>query len=297
MAIPDYQAIMLPLLKHLGDGQERSNADSLEALAAQFGLTEEERKELLSSGQRTFANRLAWAKTYLKQAGLIEAPRRGCHKITERGIKVLKQNPQTVNNDFLMQFSEFAAFMKRTTVTKENDLDDDKTPQEHVEYGYQEIRRELADEVLKRIKECHPNFFERLVVDLVVAMGYGGSRRDAGKAIGTAGDGGIDGIIKEDKLGLEAIYIQAKRWDGNVSRPEVQKFAGALAGQQAKKGIFITTSGFTKEAEEYVQKIDSRIVLINGTQLAELMIDHDIGVTRVASYDVKRIDSDYFGTD
>jgi len=303
MAIPDYQAIMLPFLRHLSDEQERSNDQSLNVLADQFGVTEEEREELLPSGQQTvLVNRIGWAKFYLKKAGLIESPRRGYHRITQRGIEVLKQNPQAINNRFLMRFPEFLEFMKPKKaapgpVRAEKGSGDDKTPEEYLEYGYQEIRHQLADEILKRIKECPPSFFENLVVDLLLRMGYGGSRHDAGKSIGRSGDGGIDGIIKEDKLGLDAIYIQAKRWDGNVSRPEVQKFAGALAGQQAKKGIFITTSGFTKEAEQYVEKIDSRIVLINGVRLAGLMIDHDVGVTKVASYELKRIDSDYFGSD
>lgn len=303
MAIPNYQSIMLPLLKYLGDQRERTNEQTLKVLADEFGLTEEERKELLASGQQTvFANRIGWAKVYLKKAGLIESRRRGFHKITQRGTEVLRQNPKALNNQSLMRFPEFVAFIKPKKsrpglIGTEKDFVDDKTPEEYLEYGYQEIRRQLSDEILKRIKECAPDFFENLVVDLLLRMGYGGSRQDAGKSIGRSGDGGIDGIIKEDKLGLDAVYIQAKRWENNVSRPEVQKFAGALQGERAKKGILITTSDFTKEAEDYIKTIENKIVLINGTQLAELMIDHDIGVTKVASYELKRIDSDYFNSE
>ncbi len=168
------------------------------------------------------------------------------------------------------------------------------TPQEQIEFGYQQVRIELAADLLTRIKACPPDFFERLVIDLLLTMGYGGSLQDAGKAVGTSGDGGIDGIIKEDRLGLDAIYIQAKRWESVVGRPEVQKFAGALQGQRARKGIFITTSSFTKEAEAYVVSIDSKIVLLGGEELAALMIDHNVGVNQIASYEIKRIDTNYF---
>ncbi|MBM4463037.1 MAG: restriction endonuclease [Chloroflexi bacterium] len=303
MAIPDYQSIMLPLLKHLSDQRERGNEQTVKALADEFGLTTEERKRLLASGQQTvFANRIGWAKVYLKKAGLIESRRRGLYKITQRGTEVLKQNPQSVDNRFLMRFPDFVTFIRPKksppgSAGSEKGLGDDKTPEEYLEYGYQEIRRQLADEILRRIKECPSDFFEKLVVDLLLRMGYGGSRHDAGRSIGKSGDGGIDGIIKEDKLGLDAVYIQAKRWENNVSRPEVQKFAGALQGVRARKGILITSSDFTKEAEDYVKTIENKIVLLNGTQLAELMIDHDIGVTRVAAYELKRIDSDYFTSD
>ncbi len=169
------------------------------------------------------------------------------------------------------------------------------TPEDHIALGYQQIREALAADLLRSIKECAPDFFEQLVVDLLLAMGYGGSRQDAGQAVGRGGDGGIDGIIKEDRLGLDAIYIQAKRWEGVVGRPEIQKFAGALQGQRARKGIFLTTSSYTKEAREFAASIDSKIILIDGEALASLMIDYGVGVTDVASYLVKRVDSDYFG--
>ena len=297
MAIPDYQTIMLPLLRHLANQQERSNQETHDALAAYFGLTEEERKALLSSGQQTvFANRVGWAKVYLKKAGLIESSRRGFHKITRRGVEVLKGDPQTINTQFLMQFPEFEQFIRpnKADYVTQKDFSEEKTPREHLEYGYQSIRRELSVETLKRVKACSADFFERLVVDLLVKMGYGGSHQDAGESVGKSGDGGIDGIIKEDKLGLDAIFIQAKRWEASIGRPEVQKFAGALQGQRAKKGIFITTSDFTKEAQDYVRNIDNKIVLIGGDQLATFMIDHDVGVMKEASYEIKKIDLDYF---
>jgi restriction system protein len=303
MAIPDYQTIMLPLLKHLGDGQERSNQETFDALADEFNLSEEERKELLSSGrQAVFTNRIGWAKVYLKKALLIEAPKRGYYKITGRGLEVLRQNPETVDNNFLMQFPEFEEFIKTRTRRKptvggpgvDEPPDNGKTPEDYLEYGYARVRQELAAELLKNVKECTPSFFEGLVLDVLLGMGYGGSRQDAAKTVGRGSDGGIDGIIKEDRLGLDRVYIQAKRWEGTVGRPEIQKFAGALQGQRAKKGVFITTSSFTKEAEEYTKFIDSNIVLIDGEQLVNLMIDNDVGVTTVTSYDVKKVDLDYF---
>jgi restriction system protein len=307
MAIPDYQTIMLPLLKHLSDGRERPNAETIEALADEFGLTEDERKELLSSGRQTlFTNRVAWAKTYLKVAGLIESPRRGHYKITARGLEVLRQEPDRVDNTFLRKFPEFEEFLKtrvkgQKVVTSEQEtveaFESDRTPEEYLEYGYGRARAELTAELLSLVKDCSPTFFENLVIDLLLKMGYGGSRQEAARTVGRSGDGGIDGIIKEDRLGLDAIYIQAKRWEGNVGRPELQKFAGALQGQRARKGIFITTSYFTKDAEEYPRFLDSKIILINGEQLAHLMIDYDVGVTKVASYEMKKVDLDYFANE
>jgi restriction system protein len=195
------------------------------------------------------------------------------------------------------QFPEHRAFRtpkKANAPLPDSMSSNEMTPQEHIEFGYQQIRVDLAADLLARMKTCPPHFFERLVIDLLLAMGYGGSLQDAGKAVGKSGDGGIDGIIKEDRLGLDAIYIQAKRWENVVGRPEVQKFAGALQGQRARKGIFITTSSFTKEAEAFAASIDSKIVLLGGEELAALMIDHDIGVTEIASYAMKRVDTDYF---
>lgn len=299
MTIPDYQSIMLPLLMFAGDGQEHSLRETIEALANEFNLTDEERRELLPSGQQaTFDNRVGWARTYLKKAGLLISTRRGYYQITERGVAVLKQKPAEITASFLKQFPEFVEFQRpqkdREKEPEEQTVDETQTPEEEIEGAYQRVRQGLAAELLQTVKGCSPSFFERLVLDLLVKMGYGGTRRDAGQAIGRSGDGGIDGIIKEDRLGLDIVYIQAKRWDNTVGRPEIQKFAGALQGQRAKKGIFITTSDFTQTAQEYVSRIDSKIVLMDGNTLAQLMIDYNIGVATVGMYELKRIDSDYF---
>ncbi|MBC5797074.1 MAG: restriction endonuclease [Sphaerospermopsis kisseleviana] len=303
MSIPDFQSVMLPLLQYAGDGKEHSLRDAITFLADVFNLSDEERKELLSSGQQAvFDNRVGWARTHLKKAGLLESPKRGFFQITNRGKEILKQNNPEINVKFLNQFPEFIEFktIKKDNDKSESEITEDSeiletTPQESIEFGYQKIRKELELELLNRVKSCSPDFFERLVVDLLVKMGYGGSRRDAGRAIGKAGDGGIDGIIKEDKLGLDIVYIQAKRWDNTVvGRPEIQKFVGALHGQRARKGVFITTSKFSQDAREYVSIIDSKIVLIDGQELAQLMIDNHVGVSTVSIYEIKKIDSDYF---
>jgi len=272
MAIPDYQSLMLPVLEEISDIKEYKIRDIIEALAKKFHLTEEERKELLPSGQQPiFDNRVAWAKTYLKKAGLLESPKRALIVISPRGLDVLKQKPAKINVKFLKQFPEFIEFQSAKKEDSENGGDESTedvqaTPEETFEKAYLQIRKSLAEELLNRVLKLSPAFFERLVVDLLVKMGYGGSIKDAGKAIGKSGDEGIDGTIKEDKLGLDIIYIQAKRWQpGNiVGRPEIHKFIGALAGQGAKKGIFITTSTFTKDAQEYVPKNETKIVLIDG---------------------------------
>ena len=300
MAIPDFQSIMLPLLKFVGDRKEHSLRETIEALSEEFDLTDEERQELLPSGQQaTFGNRVGWARTYMKKAGLLESTRRGYVRITERGLDVLRQNLQKIDIAFLRQFPEFVEFQtpRRGTkgkATRQDTVETKLTPEEEIEAAYQRVRQGLTTELLQTIKSCSPAFFERLVVDLLIKMSYGGTRRDAGEAIGKSGDGGIDGIIKEDPLGLDIVYIQAKRWDNPVGRPEIQKFAGALQGQRARKGIFITTSAFTNAAQQYVARIDSKIVLIDGDLLSQLMIDHDIGVTTATSYELKRVDSGYF---
>ncbi len=301
MAIPDYQSIMLPLLKLAGDGETHQFRASVEALARHFGLSDEERRELLPSGkQPTFDNRVGWARTYMTKAGLLESPKRGLFRITERGRQVLQQNPPVINVQFLEQFVEFLQFRQlRRERPQRNDpggvsTTSDQTPEESLEGAYQTLRQGLATEILDTVRKCSPEFFERVVVDLLVRMGYGGSRREAGEAIGRSGDEGIDGIIKEDRLGLDIIYVQAKRWEAVVGRPEIQKFAGALQGQRARKGIFITTSSFSREASDYGSSIETKIILVNGAKLAELMIDHGVGVTTEATYELKKIDSDYF---
>ncbi len=304
MAIPDYQTLMLPLLALTSNGAERRFRDTVEVLAVEFQLTADERSELLPSGTApTFDNRVGWARTYLKQAGLVESPKRGVLRITERGRAVLAKKPPRIDVKFLDQFQEFRDF--RTKRSDDNATAgvkheptvthlESETPEDQLASAYRRLRQDLELELLVQVKSSTPAFFERLVIDLLVAMGYGGSRQDAGRAIGKSGDGGIDGIIKEDKLGLDVIYLQAKRWDGAIGRPEVQKFAGALQGHRASKGVFITTSCYTKEALEYVNVINSKIILIGGQELAALMIDHNVGVSAVGMYELKKIDADYF---
>lgn len=297
MAIPDYQTIMLPLLQHASDSKIHTLSDATDTLADQFELTLEERKELLPSGaQETFKNRVGWARTYMVKALLLESVKRGSFRITKRGLELLAQKPKKIGVAVLSQYSEFRKFrQKRKPKNKKEEAPERiDTPQEQLENAYQQLRNQLALELMETIKQCSPSFFERLVVDLIVSMGYGGSRKEAGEAIGAAGDGGIDGIIKEDKLGLDTIYIQAKRWQGVVGRPEIQKFAGALQGVKARKGIFITASSFTTGAVEYAKGIETNIILIDGDMLTGLMIDHNVGASSVSVYDVKRLDSDYF---
>ena len=300
MSIPDYQSIMLPLLQYANDQQEHSLRDAIDALADQFALTPQERNDLLPSGrQATFVNRVGWARTYLKKAGLLISTRRGYFQITARGLQVLAEKPDAISAKFLTRFEEFQAFQnlsnkENTAEVEQQDGENSRTPEEQLEKVVQELNDSLAAELVQTIKECSPAFFEQLVVDLLVTMGYGGTRKDAGQTIGRSGDGGIDGIIKEDRLGLDVIYVQAKRWENPVGRPEIQKFAGALQGMRARKGVFITTSSFTSEARDYVSRIESKIILIGGLQLADFMIEHNVGVSLASSYVVKRIDTDYF---
>ena len=308
MSIPDFQSLMLPLLQFAADKKEHSMKEAIDALAAQFHLTEEELAQLLPSGaQRIFYNRVYWAKAHLKMAQLLEDSKRAHFRITSHGIALLQQNLPAISLRTLKTipaYIEHTQNYKKGKVEKaeiitdlESELDQEETltPEENLEYAYQHIRKSLAQELLNKVKTLPSTFFEKLVVDLLVKMGYGGSIKDAGKAIGKSGDEGIDGMIKEDKLGLDIIYIQAKRWEGVVGRPELQKFVGALAGQGAKKGIFITTSSFTKDAINYSPKNETKIVLIDGEQLAEYMIDYNIGVSTVSTYTLKKADGDYFG--
>jgi restriction system protein len=299
MAIPDYQTCMLPLVRFLADGKERTMREAEESLATEFGLTAAERAELLPSGQQgIFRNRLGWARTYLKKALLVDSPRRGVFKITERGLEQLATSPARIDVKFLDRFPEFVAFRDAAkpdpSISTPEITPPKTTPEEAIEIAYQGLREQLGEEILARILSCSPGFFEQLVVELLVKMGYGGSRRDAGERIGQTGDGGIDGIIKEDRLGLDTIFIQAKRWQGTVGRPEIQKFVGALQGQRARKGVFITTSSYSSDAIDYASRIDTKVVLIDGKQLSNLMMDFDVGVAPSAAYVVKRIDSDYF---
>jgi len=302
MPIPDFQSIMLPVLRFCGDGKEHTNKDAVECLASEFRLTPEERIEHLPSGrQRVFDNRVAWARAYLKMALLIENTRRGVFRITERGRQVLTESPLKLNLAYLRRFPEFAdnrlSQQQKSGVGREDDADiqEKKTPRELLDAAYMILRANLAEELLAQLKAASPAFFEKVVIDVLVKMGYGGTVKDVGAAVvGKSGDEGIDGVIKEDRLGLDVIYVQAKRWASTVSRPEIQKFAGALQGKRARKGIFITSSDFSKSACEYVLAIESKIILIDGRQLVEFMIDFGVGVSSDGNYELKRLDSDYF---
>ena len=303
MAIPDYQTLMLPVLKLASDGKEHKFSQAVEMLANEFGLTTEERIELLPSGsQAVFNNRVGWARSYLKQAGLLTSPKRGFFTISQKGTELLATNPTRIDASILEQYPEFIEFKNRRKDKAEGESEFEPafeqestlTPEDALAAAYNKLRSALESEILSAVKEAAPSFFERVVVDLLVKMGYGGNRQDAGRALGKSGDGGIDGIINEDRLGLDVIYIQAKRWEGVVGRPEIQKFAGALQGQRARKGVFITTSSFTKEAKEYASVIDSKIILIDGEHLSKLMTEHNVGVSTVGQYEVKKLDSDYF---
>lgn len=300
MAIPDFQKIMLPLLKIAEDGQIHSTAEAVDTLAAAFKLSQEEIDELIPSGPSKFSNRISWAKTHLKKAGLLEYPEKGNFMITKQGLDVLKTDPHEINMAYLKRFPEYQDFRKLNQ-TKENkeeigNVEIELSPEETIENAYQEIRSSLADELLDYVIKSKPSFFEKLVVELLVAMGYGGTHENAARAVGKSGDDGIDGIIDEDKLGLDSIYIQAKRYQLNskIGSHDVRDFVGALVGANANKGVFITTADFTKEAVNFISRVNSKVVLINGTRLSNLMIDYGIGVTTRIKYEVKTLDTDYF---
>lgn len=301
--IPKYEEIMLPFLEYLSDGNEHSLSEIHNALEKQFELADTELRELLPSGrQPIFRNRVGWARTYLKKAKLLVSPKRAHFKISERGLDLLKENPKAITSKFLTRYEEFVEFQSIKKDRKDSNpisqpqlmINADQTPEELLEMAYQKLHSELSKEVLEIVKSCSPAFFERLVVDLLIAMGYGGSRRDAGQAMGRSGDGGIDGIIKEDKLGLDVIYLQAKKWENTVPVKEIRDFTGALASKKAKKGIFITTSNFPQSVYEFVTQVEYKIILIDGERLADLMIENNVGLSIMNTYHVKTIDSDYF---
>ena len=302
MAIPDYQSLMNPVLSLMADNKTRSVKEVLAELSLQHSWSDEELEELLPSGSQTVAHsRIGWAITYLKKAGLLERPKRSQNRITAEGSRVAALSNTRIDNKFLRQYPEFVAFYSRGE-GKSNDKQSspieqnlsDLSPEEQLDSAALSLQQSLADDLLDKLKTVSPAFFERIVVDLLVSMGYGGSVKDAGKTIGKSGDGGVDGIIKEDKLGLDTIYIQAKRWEANVGRPEIQKFAGALQGFRAKKGVFITTSSYSNDALDFVKNIDSKIVLIDGAELSRLMIEYGVGVGVQRVVKVMRLDGDYF---
>jgi restriction system protein len=305
MAVPDFQTMMLPFLSFLSDRRDHGYSEMATLLAEHFSLSDEDRNDLVPSGKQTrLINRVHWVSTYFKKAGLVQSADRGKFRITSRGLDLLARNTDRIDMKTLEEYPEYVAFRNQRNRGSLRVRDDEpqivvepvesKTPDEVLDDSYNTIRANLVSEILEKVKSCSPNFFERLVVELLVNMGYGGTRQDAGHAIGRSGDEGIDGIIKEDRLGLDVIYLQAKRWEGTISRPEIQKFAGALQGKRAKKGVFITTSNFTKEAREFAAAIDNKLILIDGEELSEYMIDFGVGVSVINSYEIKRIDSDYF---
>ncbi len=301
--VPDFQTLMLPVLERLSIGGEQASSVVRQAVAAHLSLPAEDLATMLPSGrQTTFGNRVAWALSYLKQAGLAESPSRGMYRVTSRGAGVLAEHPDRIDIQYLMRFPEFVAFRTSGAEPSEAAPTPAKTaaeatpltPDEQIRLGYKRLQTNLAAEVLERVRQVSPKFFEELVVELLVAMGYGGSREDASSIVGGSGDEGIDGIIKEDRLGLDTIYIQAKRWMENVGRPEIQRFAGALQGQRARKGVFITTSTYTADARSYAANLQTTIVLIDGPQLAQLMLENDIGVSQTGTVRLLRLDEDYF---
>jgi len=308
MGIPDFQTIMLPFVKTLDDGQTWTMKDLTERLAIHFNLSDSERHELLPSGQQTiFSNRVAWAKSHLKNAGLITNPNRGKVTIADVGRQTLQQNPTTINCKVLKQFSSYLKFIgvvpsdesvMVTSSTDETAMEGIKTPLELIESSFQTLRKETEEELLSKLRTCSPAFFERVVVQLLRAMGYGGVTGE-GSVTGQSGDGGIDGIIKEDKLGLDVVCIQAKRYsDSTVGRPIVQQFVGSMDFVQANKGVILTTSQFSAEAYDFIRRIvGKKVVLIDGQKVAGLMLDHDVGVSRSKIYELKEVSNDFFDED
>jgi restriction system protein len=294
---------VLPLLLSLGDGRERSISDLNEEVSQHFRMSPQDLAEKMTSGQGKFKNRVAWSKLHLKKAGLIEYPSRGITRITSRGQEFLRRNPASLRMKDLFESPEYIEFRERkdssdadvSNIVEQASSEPDSTPpDEMMDSAYAHLTSTLAGEIVDRIHQVSPEFFEKLVLDVLIAMGYGGSQAEAQEHVGRAGDGGIDGIIREDRLGLDMIYIQAKRWERNIGRPDIQQFVGALQGQRARKGVFITTSNFSREARDYAAALDVRVSLIDGTTLARLMIEHNVGVSVERVYQVKRMDSDYF---
>jgi restriction system protein len=301
VAVPDFQTLMRPLLEIVADGNEHPIHDVRTELAETFELTPDDLEEMLPSGRaKTFANRVGWAAAYLYQCGLLSRPRRAVYAITSRGRDVLEAHPDRVDLSVLREFPEFYEFARgrgrvHDPVTAPTG-GEDVTPDERMQAANRELRAALAADLIDRVLAQSPAFFEQLVLDVLHRMGYGGERPDAVERLGQTGDEGVDGVIRDDTLGLEEIYVQAKRWarDRSVRRPDIQRFVGALQGQRAGKGVFITTSGFTPDAHEYAEHVVPRVVLVDGRELAQLMIDHGVGVSTVDRFEVKRVDSDYF---
>ena len=302
MAIPTYEDLMLPLLQSTRDGVDYALSDLIVSLAQKFTLSAEDIAELLPSGkQPRFANRVGWARTALKKAGLLESPRRGIVHITQRGLDVLSEGPAQITDKYLLRFPDYLEYkgvVSAAVAAPDASLSSGshQDPRERLESAYIELRTAAAQDILAKVKSCTPEFFENLVVELLVKMGYGGSPRDAGQAVGKSGDGGVDGIIKEDELGLDMIYLQAKRYEAaNVPIGAVRDFVGALVGKRARKGVLITTSGFGDEAKKFVHTIEGKtLVLIDGVMLANLMLRHRVGFSVTQTYEIGGIDESYF---
>ena len=304
MPIPDFQSIMLPLLRSMSDGAEHTNKEVLETLSQGFGLAPEESKARLASGaDYVFRNRVAWARAHMKGAALLENPRRGVAKITAAGRRLLETAPTAIEIKTLRQYPAYREWIKPKSAPKpesapsdraDDDIEATKTPYERIEESFEILTDALSELILEQLRSASPTFFEKVVIEVLVKMGYGGSRRDASERLGGTGDEGIDGTIKEDRLGLDIIYVQAKKWEATIPRPEIQRFVGALHGKHARKGVFITTSTFSQGARDYAETIDSKVILIDGRTLAQFMIDYNVGVSTEAVYEVKRLDSDYF---
>ena len=300
MPIPDFQSVMRPVLATVADGTALALSDLRERIANEYQLSEEERSERLPSGKQTVINnRVGWARTYLNKAGLLSIPSKGMVQITERGREALNNGPARITVSWLKQYPEFAEFHSTSPAdssapTQQSEPVEQATPDEQLAAAHQALTQSLADDLLAQVRAASPTFFEQLVVDLMIAMGYGGSRKEAGRATQQTNDDGIDGIIKEDKLGLDVIYLQAKRWSNTVHRPEIDKFIGALTRQRARKGVFITTSDFSSGAREAAMSLDIKVVLIDGLELARLMVENNLGCNVKQVYEVKQLDSDYF---
>lgn len=303
MTIPDFQTLMLPVLKYASQKEEHSIRDAVDFLAKEFSITQEESRLFIPSGrQPIFYNRVGWARTYLKQAGLLETTKRNYLRITERGRIVLREGNQSINIKYLEKFPEFLYFKDRSRRLGHEGVSDDETeaeisltPEESLYSAYGRLKEDLRREIIDTIQSNTPEFFEKLVIDLLVKMGYGGSGVNSGRVVGKVGDEGIDGVIDEDMLGLGKIYIQAKKWtDTPVGRPDIQKFVGALHGMKAKKGIFFTATKFSEQAKTYASNVDITVILIDGAKLADLMIEFGVGVSTISTYEVKKLDTDYF---
>lgn len=302
MAIPDYETLMLPVLQAAEVGGPVTSKALRAAVAESLGLSPADRAETIPSGAPVFDNRVHWAVTYLVQAGLLVRPKRGVVEITQRGREVLQAHPQRIDNVLLERFPEFVEFKQRsgtrprnTSSTPQPSASPDAPPRERLAAAVREANAAVAEELLQRIRDREPDFLEALVLELLTAMGYGG-REGAAEVLGGSGDEGLDGVIRQDALGLDRVYVQAKRYaaDNPISRPAIQGFVGALQGAQADRGIFITTSRFTQEAERYADRVSARIILIDGERLGDLMVTYNVGVQDDETFVMKQIDEDYF---